>query len=112
MADRREESRWRYSVGWSIGIADKDSSKRGRSSGLHAVRWLDNHGFSGSRPHGRVRYNSTVQSTVDLYGHVRPGPNRGAVNRLAEATRPGTPVVELHSDYTLRSGGEDRIIGE
>jgi len=35
--------------------------------------------------------HSTVQVTVDLYGHVRPGLNRGAVNRLAEATRPGSP---------------------
>ena len=44
--------------------------------------------------------HSTVQVTVDFYGHIRPGLNRGAVNRLAEATRPGAPAVELHSDYT------------
>jgi integrase len=44
--------------------------------------------------------HSTVQVTVDFYGHIRPGLNRGAVNRLAEATRPGTPALELHSDYT------------
>jgi integrase len=44
--------------------------------------------------------HSTVQVTVDYYGHIRPGLNRGAVNRLAEATRPGAPSVELHSDYT------------
>jgi integrase len=44
--------------------------------------------------------HATVQVTVDLYGHVRPGLNRGAVNRLAEATRPGSPAVQLHSNYT------------
>src|SRR5262245_18373616 len=44
--------------------------------------------------------HSTVQVTVDLYGHVRPGLNRGALNRLAEATRPGAPITQLHSDYT------------
>ena len=44
--------------------------------------------------------HSTVQVTVDFYGHIRPGLNRGAFNRLAEATRPGAPAVELHSDYT------------
>jgi integrase len=49
--------------------------------------------------------HSTVQVTVDLYGHVRPGLNRGAVNRLAESTRPGSPVVELHSNYTSPVAG-------
>jgi integrase len=50
--------------------------------------------------------HSTVQVTVDLYGHVRPGLNRGAVNRLAEATRPGSPSVQqLHSNYTSSVGG-------
>jgi integrase len=44
--------------------------------------------------------HSTIQVTVDLYGHIRPGVNRGAVNRLAEATRPGAPIVQLHSNYT------------
>jgi len=44
--------------------------------------------------------HSSVQVTVDLYGHVRPGLNRGAVNRLAESTRPGSAIVQLHSDYT------------
>src|SRR5262245_20502587 len=45
--------------------------------------------------------HSTVQVTVDLYGRIRPGLNRGAVNHLAEATRPGAPAIELHSDYTF-----------
>jgi integrase len=44
--------------------------------------------------------HSTIQVTVDLYGHIRPGLNRGAVNRLAESTRPGSPTVQLHSNYT------------
>jgi len=49
--------------------------------------------------------HSTVQVTVDLYGHVRPGLNRGAVNRLAEATRPGSPITQLHSNYTSPVAG-------
>jgi transposase InsO family protein len=63
--------------------------------------------FKPRRRHSALDYreeqlgHSTVQVTVDLYGHVRPGLNRGAVDRLAEATRPGAPAMELHSDYTL-----------
>jgi len=30
--------------------------------------------------------HSTIQVTVDLYGHVRSGENRDAVNRLAALT--------------------------
>jgi integrase len=30
--------------------------------------------------------HSTIQVTVDLYGHVRPGANRQAVDRLAALT--------------------------
>jgi integrase len=32
--------------------------------------------------------HSTIQTTVDLYGHVKPGKNREAVDRLAALTRP------------------------
>ena len=49
--------------------------------------------------------HSTVQVTVDVYGPVRPGLNRAAVNRLAEATRPGSPAVTLHSNYTSPVAG-------
>jgi integrase len=46
--------------------------------------------------------DSTVQVTVDFYGYIRPGLNRGAVNRLAEATRSGAPWN--YTMTTLRSG--------
>jgi hypothetical protein len=42
---------------------------------------------------------------MDFYGHIRPGLNRGAVNRLAEATRPGAPPWN-YTLTTLRNGGE------
>jgi integrase len=32
--------------------------------------------------------HSTIQTTVDLYGHVKPGKNRDAVDRLAALTTP------------------------
>jgi integrase len=32
--------------------------------------------------------HSTIQTTVDLYGHVKPGKNREAVDRLAARTSP------------------------
>jgi integrase len=32
--------------------------------------------------------HSTIQTTVDLYGHVKPGKNREAVDRLAALTTP------------------------
>ena len=32
--------------------------------------------------------HSTIQTTVDLYGHVKPGENREAVDRLAALTKP------------------------
>ena len=32
--------------------------------------------------------HSTIQTTVDLYGHVKPGKNREAVDRLAALTQP------------------------
>ena len=32
--------------------------------------------------------HSTIQTTVDLYGHVQPGKNREAVDRLAALTQP------------------------
>ena len=35
--------------------------------------------------------HSTIQVTVDLYGHVRPGENRDAVNRLAALTTARVP---------------------
>jgi hypothetical protein len=40
--------------------------------------------------------HSTIQVTVDLYGHVRPGANRQAVDRLAALTDgPGLAPSEL-----------------
>ena len=50
--------------------------------------------------------HSTVQVTVDLDGHIRPGLNRGTDNGLAETTRPGAQAIEL---TTLRSGDDGRI---
>jgi integrase len=32
--------------------------------------------------------HSTIQTTVDLYGHVKPGKNHEAVHRLAALTTP------------------------
>jgi hypothetical protein len=32
--------------------------------------------------------HSTIQTTVDLYGHVKPGKNHEAVDRLAALTQP------------------------
>ena len=32
--------------------------------------------------------HSMIQTTVDLYGHVKPGKNREAVDRLAALTKP------------------------
>ena len=32
--------------------------------------------------------HSTIQTTVDLYGHVKPGKNREAVDRLVALTKP------------------------
>jgi hypothetical protein len=38
--------------------------------------------------------HSSIKITVDLYGHLVPGANRGAVDRLAESTAPScTPAV-------------------
>jgi len=50
--------------------------------------------------------HSTVQVTVDLDGHIRPGLNRGTDNGLAETTRAGAQAIEL---TTLRSGDDGRI---
>jgi hypothetical protein len=45
--------------------------------------------------------HSTVQVTVDLYGHVRPGANRDAVNRLAALTS-GSAIAEGASELARR----------
>jgi len=38
--------------------------------------------------------HSSIQVTVDLYGHLVPGLNKGAVNALAEATKCNLPATE------------------
>ena len=36
--------------------------------------------------------HSSVQMTVDRYGHIRPGVRREAVDQLASSTAPGAPA--------------------
>lgn len=43
--------------------------------------------------------HSSINVTVDLYGHVRPGANREAVDRLAAVTR--GPDVSQNFDFSL-----------
>jgi integrase len=47
--------------------------------------------------------HSSINVTVDLYGHVRPGENRAAVDRLAAAT--GAPGVPFNFENSSTSGG-------
>ena len=37
--------------------------------------------------------HASVQTTVDIYGHLVPGSNRNAVNRLDDPTEPALRVV-------------------
>ena len=43
--------------------------------------------------------HSSIQVTVDLYGHVQPGENRDAVNRLAALTS-DTSLAEAASELS------------
>jgi len=47
--------------------------------------------------------HSTIEVTVDLYGHVRPGANREAVDRLAAAT--AGPKLSQNFDFSLTTVG-------
>lgn len=49
--------------------------------------------------------HSSIQVTVDLYGHIRPGQNRAAVDRLAAATT-GDPAPATPAGEQAPSGGE------
>lgn len=44
--------------------------------------------------------HSSIQVTVDLYGHLVPGANRGAVDRLAEATAGVEPLQNFEITST------------
>ena len=46
--------------------------------------------------------HSSINVTVDLYGHVRPGENRAAVDRLAAAT--GAPEAPFNFEFSSTSG--------
>ncbi len=38
--------------------------------------------------------HASIQTTVDVYGHLVPGSNRNAVNRLDDATAPALKLVQ------------------
>ncbi len=44
--------------------------------------------------------HSSIQVTVDRYGHFIPGVNRAAVDRLAEATQGARAILHLDSTWT------------
>jgi hypothetical protein len=44
--------------------------------------------------------HSSIQVTVDLYGHFVPGANRGAVDRLAESTAGVEPLQNFEITST------------
>jgi integrase len=83
-----------------------------RRAGLRAVRVHDlRHSYASllllaGEPPVYVKEqlgHSTIQVTVDIYGHIRPGANRGAVDRLAEATGGTRPDAVAASDRTPES---------
>ena len=43
--------------------------------------------------------HSSIQLTVDRYGHFIPGTNRGAVERLARATSQPSEHGSAHSNF-------------
>ncbi len=51
--------------------------------------------------------HSSIQITVDLYGHLVPGANRGAVDRLAEATISNLPATGEGDHERERDGSAD-----
>lgn len=82
-----------------------------RHAGLRGVRLHDvRHTYASlllqaNEPIGYVRQqlgHSSIQVTVDRYGHFIPGANRQAVERLAEATAPSS--VSQNFDFTSTSG--------
>jgi integrase len=84
-----------------------------RRAGLRAVRLHDlRHTFAtllleAGTPIAYVQGqlgHSSIQMTVDRYGHIRPGVNREAVNQLASQTAPGTPAPR-NLGFTWVSGG-------
>jgi integrase len=58
--------------------------------------------------------HSSIQVTVDVYGHFIPGKNRGAVERLAAATSSGKEPVLAHDNLdktkTLRAASEPSAV--
>ena len=55
--------------------------------------------------------HSSIQETVDLYGHLAPGINRGAVNALAEATKCNPRATELKDERERDSETVENIGG-
>jgi integrase len=50
--------------------------------------------------------HSSIKVTVDVYGHLMPGANRAAVDRLDEPVRPDTEAPAGNQRATTQSTSE------
>jgi hypothetical protein len=51
---------------------------------------------------------SSIKITVDLYGHLVPGANRGAVERLADSTTGNPPATEAKETVEQREPSDEK----